>query len=165
MTNSNLSPANHSAPLFALPVNEYVSLINSFLNAAGIELEEAEALIINGIEVPTQVEFSKNTDALKIQGTVTATVSKDAQFVEYEIWQSIETKVFALQLEQARDTETVSLYAFDQASSLELKLVQTENKIMQITITDLAKPDNPLCQLVRDTEFQNGILPMFKTKI
>lgn len=33
---------------------------------------------------------------------------------------------------------------------------------MQITITDLAKPDNPICQLVRDAEHYGGILPIFK---
>jgi len=128
-------------------------------------VNDAEFMIIDGIEIPTQIEFSKQFEDVKLQGTVIGSVSEDQQLVKYEIWQTFETEQFSLQVEQVRGTETVSLYIFDQAATLELKMLQTANKIMQITINDQDKLGNSVFQLVRDTKYHCGILPIFNHEI
>lgn len=161
MTTINSVTTDRSPSLLGLPVKEYAKLISEFLKQYNIELHDAEFMIIDGIEIPTQIEFSKQFEGVKLQGTVIGSVSEDQQLVKYEIWQTFETQQLALQFELIHGTETVSLYSYA-PESLELRMQQSNNTIQSLQIFDQTSNEKLLCHLVRDTECLSGQMPVFK---
>ncbi len=161
MTAINSVIPNNPTSIHCLPVKEYAQLIYKFLEQFDVDLDEAEFLLIDGLEVPLQIGFCKKLEEVELKGTVIGFVSEDQQFINYEIWQSFETEQFALQFELINDTETVSLYSFA-TENLELRMLQTDNKIMHLKIFDQTNCEKLLFGMQRDTNCLNGQMPIFK---